>query len=51
MTIQQADSTLRLIIAFIAGVGLFAAVIFWPAGRIDWVMGWLYLVEQVSNNS
>jgi protein-S-isoprenylcysteine O-methyltransferase Ste14 len=43
MTIQQADSSIRLIIAFIVGVGLFAAIIFWPAGRIDWVMGWLYL--------
>ena len=30
-------------IAFIAGIGFFAVIIFWPAGTIDWLDGWLYL--------
>ena len=30
-------------IAFIAGIGFFAFIIFWPAGTIDWFEGWLYL--------
>ena len=30
-------------IAFIAGIGFFAVLIFWPAGSIDWLDGWLYL--------
>ena len=30
-------------IAFIAYIGFFAVLIFWPAGRIDWLDGWLYL--------
>ena len=34
--------TVRLLIASIAGLGLFAALIFWPAGAIDWLQGWLY---------
>ena len=34
--------TARLLIASVAGLGLFAAVIFWPAGTIDWLEGWLY---------
>jgi protein-S-isoprenylcysteine O-methyltransferase Ste14 len=36
-------SASRLLIAFTAGLGLFAAVVFWPAGRMDWLAGWLYL--------
>ncbi len=44
MSTQDIKSTIRLLIAFIAGLGLFTAIIFWPAGRIDWVEGWLYLV-------
>jgi len=27
----------------IFGIGFFAVIIFWPAGRIDWLEGWLYL--------
>lgn len=44
MSTQDIKSTIRLLIAFIAGLGIFTALIFWPAGRIDWVEGWLYLV-------
>ena len=34
--------TLRLLIVSVASLGLFAATIFWPAGTIDWLQGWLY---------
>lgn len=34
---------MQLAIAVIAAVVLFAVVIFWPAGRLDWVAGWLYV--------
>lgn len=32
----------RLLIASSASLGLFAAIIFWPAGTLDWLQGWLY---------
>ena len=32
----------RLIIVSVASLGLFAALIFWPAGTIGWLQGWLY---------
>ncbi len=35
--------TLRLLIVSLASLGFFAALIFWPAGTIDWLQGWLYL--------
>ena len=34
--------TVRLLIASVASLGFFAAIIFWPAGTIDWLEGWLY---------
>ena len=34
--------TLRLLIVSLASLGFFAALIFWPAGTIDWLQGWLY---------
>ena len=30
-------------IAFTVGIGFFAVIIFWSAGTIDWLDGWLYL--------
>lgn len=42
MARQEIGLTIRLIISSIAGLGLFVAIIFWPAGRIDWLAGWLY---------
>ena len=36
--------TIRLALAVAAAVATFAALIFWPAGRLDWVAGWLYLL-------
>lgn len=40
---QEIGFAIRFLAAFVAFLGLFAAIIFWPAGRIDWVAGWLYL--------
>ena len=34
--------TLRLSIVLLASFLLFAAIIFWPAGTLDWLAGWLY---------
>ena len=33
---------LRLSIVLLASFLLFAAIIFWPAGTLDWLAGWLY---------
>ncbi|MDJ0760555.1 MAG: isoprenylcysteine carboxylmethyltransferase family protein [Woeseiaceae bacterium] len=35
--------TIRLAIYLLAAVVVYAVVIFWPAGRLDWVAGWLYV--------
>lgn len=35
--------TIRQAIAVAAGIGVFAIIIFWPAGRLTWIAGWLYL--------
>ena len=35
--------TLRLVIAVAAAVAVFTVIILWPAGRPDWVAGWLYV--------
>jgi len=42
MTTGKIRSRARLLIASIAGLGSFATIIFWPAGKLDWVAGWLY---------
>ena len=42
MTTAKKWSSIRLFIASTTGLGLFAAIIFWPAGRIDWLAGWVY---------
>lgn len=34
---------IQLALAVVAAVVLFAVIIFWPAGRLDWVAGWLYV--------
>lgn len=34
---------IRIGIWLTAALGVFAVVIFWPAGRLDWIAGWLYL--------
>ena len=36
-------STIRLAFAVVAAVAVFGVLIFWPAGRLDWVAGWLYV--------
>ncbi len=35
--------TVRLAFALLAAVAAFGVLIFWPAGRLDWLAGWLYL--------
>ena len=35
--------SIRLAVYLLAAVCGFAVVIFWPAGRLDWVAGWLYV--------
>ncbi len=42
MTMGEIPPGPRLLLASIAGLGSFAAIIFWPAGTIDWLAGWLY---------
>jgi protein-S-isoprenylcysteine O-methyltransferase Ste14 len=32
----------RVAVAFVAALAFFAALLFWPAGRLDWWAGWLY---------
>ena len=43
MTTLSTGFKFRVFIALVASTGLFAAIIFCPAGRIDWLAGWLYL--------
>ena len=42
MTAHQTTSTTRQLMASVAGLVFFFAVIFWPAGTIEWLAGWLY---------
>lgn len=35
--------TVRIVAAILGGLGFLAAALFWPAGRLDWIEGWLYL--------
>lgn len=37
------DVGLRLLVSSVASVGVFAGVMFWPAGRWSWPAGWAYL--------
>jgi len=43
VTTGKIESGTRLIIATVAGLGLFVAIIFWPAGSLAWLLGWLHL--------
>ena len=49
MTARRIESTTLLLTAFIAGLGFFAVLVFWPAGRLDWAEGWLYLLLIMAN--
>ncbi len=37
------SKTPPLPVAVAAAVAIFAVVIFWPAGRLDWLAGWIYV--------
>lgn len=45
----QGASKVRIALALGAGLGLLAAVLFVPAGRLDWTAGWLYSGLVVTN--
>ena len=36
-------SLIRITLALAASAGIFAVIVMWPAGRIDWTAGWLYV--------
>ena len=44
---QPSRTHLRL--AFGGSLGAFGALLFVPAGRLDWAVGWLYLVIVITN--
>lgn len=35
--------TIQLALALVAGIAFFAILVFWPAGRVDWLAGWVYV--------
>ena len=35
--------SLRLAFVLVLAAAVFAVMVFWPAGRLDWVAGWLYV--------
>ena len=37
------DSPVRSVILGVVGLGIFLTMVFLPAGRLDWVQGWLYV--------
>ena len=39
----------RLTASLIAAVVVFTALIFWPAGRLDWPAGWIYMAIVTAN--
>ena len=41
-------TAVRVAISVIGGLGMFAAIIFWPAGRLGWAAGWLYFAIVVA---
>jgi protein-S-isoprenylcysteine O-methyltransferase Ste14 len=43
-------SPLRIALAFTAFLGVFVALLFLPAGRLDWGTGWLYLAIVTINS-
>lgn len=40
---EEPPSSLRVAFAFVGFLAVFAALLFVPAGRTDWLAGWLYL--------
>ncbi len=41
--IHRSSFTSRLLLASLAGLGSFVAIVFWPAGTIGWTAGWLHV--------
>jgi len=42
-------SPILLLAAFSVALGMFGGIVFWAAGRVDWVAGWLYVGIVVAN--
>ncbi len=42
MSDTTAGSSARIVVLSAIGIAMFVALIFWPAGRIDWLAGWAY---------
>lgn len=40
---RRLPKTLRLVIVLAAAAAVFAVLILWPAGRLSWVAGWIYV--------
>lgn len=45
---DKALSKLRLVLHFLIGIPVMVAVLFWPAGTLMWIEGWVYLVLQMT---
>jgi protein-S-isoprenylcysteine O-methyltransferase Ste14 len=43
VTSPKPVSKARGSLAFIAGLSMFAAILFWPAGTLRWIPGWTYI--------
>ncbi|MBT8066123.1 MAG: isoprenylcysteine carboxylmethyltransferase family protein [Gammaproteobacteria bacterium] len=41
----------NVIVRSVASLGLFAAVLFWPAGTIGWAAGWAYLAVLIASSA
>ncbi len=43
MSVLESGLLARVVVALVVGLGLFAVVVFWSAGRLGWLEGWLYV--------
>jgi protein-S-isoprenylcysteine O-methyltransferase Ste14 len=41
--LSKPPSTVRIALALAGFLATFVLLLFWPAGRLDWIAGWLYL--------
>ena len=43
MSVLEPGLLARVVVALAVGLGMFAVAVFWPAGRLGWLEGWLYM--------
>ncbi|MBU0981528.1 isoprenylcysteine carboxylmethyltransferase family protein [Patescibacteria group bacterium] len=48
---MKKPSTLSVVMKFLVAVPVMMAVIFWPAGTLGWIEGWVYLVLQLGTST